>query len=80
MTSGWNLSAWLQCIGVASRCCCKEVYRYPHNNCERSAPVTRVGWRISLLYNYIYIFVSMGTFGPAWALRNAQRANVGLTG
>ena len=32
MASGWNLSAWLQCIGVASRCCCKEVYRYPHNN------------------------------------------------
>ena len=23
---------WLECIGVASRCCCKEVYRYPHNN------------------------------------------------
>ena len=19
-------------IGVASRCCCKEVYKYPHNN------------------------------------------------
>ena len=34
MASGWNL--WpmgrLQCIGVASRCCYKEVYRYPHNN------------------------------------------------
>ena len=32
MASGWNLWAWLQCIGVASRWCCKEVYRYPHNN------------------------------------------------
>ena len=21
-----------QCIGVASQCCYKEVYRYPHNN------------------------------------------------
>ena len=31
MNSGWNLSSWLQCIGVASRCCCKEIYRYPHN-------------------------------------------------
>ena len=29
MASGWNLWVWLQCIGVASRCCCKEVYRYP---------------------------------------------------
>ena len=26
--SGWNLWVWLQCIGVASGCCCKEVYRY----------------------------------------------------
>ena len=31
MASGWNLWALLQCIGVASRCCCKEVYRYPRN-------------------------------------------------
>ena len=38
MASGWNLWVWLQCIGVArcigvaSGCCCKEVYKYPHNN------------------------------------------------
>ena len=32
MVSGWNLWVWLQCIGVASGRCCKEVYRYPHNN------------------------------------------------
>ena len=32
VASGWNLWVWLQCIGVASRCCCKEVYTYPHNN------------------------------------------------
>ena len=25
MASGWNLWVWLQCIGVASRCCYKEV-------------------------------------------------------
>ena len=25
MASGWNLWVWLQCIGVASRCCCKDV-------------------------------------------------------
>ena len=23
---------WLECIGVVSGCCCKEVYRYPHND------------------------------------------------
>ena len=32
VASGWNLWVWLPCIGVASGCCCKEVYRYPHNN------------------------------------------------
>ena len=32
MASGWNLWIWLPCIGVVSGCCCKEVYRYPHNN------------------------------------------------
>ena len=41
MASGWNLWVWLQCIGVASRCCYKEVYRYPHNN-----------YKFSLLYLY----------------------------
>ena len=47
--------------------------------CERSEPHVRVGWRNSLVY--IYIFVSMGRpFGPAWAPRNAQRANVGPAG
>ena len=29
MASGWNIWVWLQCIGVVSGCCCKEVYRYP---------------------------------------------------
>ena len=32
MASGWTLWVWLPCIGVVSGCCCKEVYRYPHNN------------------------------------------------
>ena len=31
VASGWNLCVWLQCIGVVSGCCCKEVYRFPHN-------------------------------------------------
>ena len=29
--SGWNLWVWLECIGVVSGCCCKEVYTFPHN-------------------------------------------------
>ena len=28
MASGWNIWVWLQCIGVVSGCCFKEVYRY----------------------------------------------------
>ena len=32
VASGWNLWVWLPCIGVVSGCCCKEIYRYPHNN------------------------------------------------
>ena len=32
VASGWNLWVWLECIGVVvRRCCCKEVYRFPHN-------------------------------------------------
>ena len=31
MASWWNLWVWLECISVVSGCCCKEVYRYPHN-------------------------------------------------
>ena len=26
VASGWNLWVWLQCIGVASWCCCTEIY------------------------------------------------------
>ena len=32
MASRWNLWVWLECIGAVSGWCCKEVYRYPHNN------------------------------------------------
>ena len=40
---GWNLWVWLQCIGVASRCCCKEVQyidiliiiiNFPYSTCH----------------------------------------------
>ena len=27
-----GLYGLVPCIGVVSGCCCKEVYRYPHNN------------------------------------------------
>ena len=40
MASGWNLWVWLQCIGVVSGCCCKEVYiiilTFPYSTCISS--------------------------------------------
>ena len=47
MASGWNLWVWLECIGVVSGCCCKEVYRFPHNN-----------YYLSLLHLYSLFFGS----------------------
>ena len=26
MANGWNVWVWLECIGVVSGCCCKEVF------------------------------------------------------
>ena len=31
MASEWNLWVWLECTDAVSGCCCKEVYRFPHN-------------------------------------------------
>ena len=45
MASGWKLWVWLECIGVVSGFCCKEVYRYPHNN-----------YYFSLLHLYYIVF------------------------
>ena len=43
MASGWNVWMWLECIGVVSVCCCKEVstrflhnITYPYSNCISS--------------------------------------------
>ena len=40
MASGWNQSVWLECIGVVSGCCCKDVYdiliimiTFPYSTC-----------------------------------------------
>ena len=47
MASEWTLWVWLECICVVSGCCCKEVYRYPHNNySETSEERTLWGWAI----------------------------------
>ena len=40
MENGWNLWVWLDCIGVISGCCCKEVYRFPHITYPYSTCIT----------------------------------------
>ena len=52
MASGWNLWVWLECIGVVSGCCCKEVYRYPHNNYYFSLLNLNFG---SIIPNFLFI-------------------------
>ena len=58
MVSKWNLYMWLECIGAVSGCCCKEVYRYPHNNYYFSVLHLRVlpllGAAVSLLLSFIF--------------------------
>ena len=60
VASGWNLWVWIQCIGVASRCCYKEVYRYPHNwRAERAPHLSYSGEKSS---SYIYIYIPVYVF------------------
>ena len=60
MASGWNLWVSLQCIGVASRCCYKEVYRYPHNNYKFSLTPLVLGLFLAaaslLLCSFLNVF------------------------
>ena len=54
-----------------------------NNNCERSEPVTRVGWRnvlVYIIYIYIYLYPSAVHLVPHGPPVNAQRANVGPAG
>ena len=55
MASGWNLWVWLQCIGVASGCCCKEVIdiltiiiNFPYFTCISSFFVSSIPIRIRI--------------------------------
>ena len=52
MASGWNLWVWLQCIGVACGCCCKEVYRYP--SASKQAAIVSV--LKSLIFSILNVF------------------------
>ena len=40
VASEWNLWVWLQCIGVVSGCCCKEIItiiiNFPYSTCISS--------------------------------------------
>ena len=47
---------WLECIGVVSVCCCKEVYRFLHNTYPYSTFIT------SFQQQHPYIFVHLNIF------------------
>ena len=63
MTSGWNLWVWLECIGVFSGCCCKEVYRYLHNNYYFSLPhlYQLFFWQLFLNVFHLIIIIPLNT-------------------
>ena len=46
MASGWNLWVWLQCIGVVSRCCCKDTSLQQH-------PLTTINI-LTIIVNFPY--------------------------
>ena len=49
---------WLECIGVVSGCCCKEVYRNPHHNYYFSLlPLVLALWCL-LLCSFLNVFCS----------------------
>ena len=49
---------WLQCIGVVSGCCFKEVYRFPNWQAEASPPLSVELSEFSL-YLFIYLCLYM---------------------
>ena len=81
MASGWNLWVWLECIGVVSGCCCKEVYRfpritYPYSTCIStflqqlcsSFAVLLCSFFKCFSVLYIYNINILGLTGPTTAL------------
>ena len=70
LASGWNLWVWLECIGVASRCCCKEVYRFPHN-ITYPTPLILYGVPfVSKLKMMLVFTIHAGIYDSCWYLRS----------
>ena len=67
---------WLECIGVFSGCCCKEVYRYPHNNYYFSLYISLVlalfGSSIPTYLFILKMFFRSLPMCKMCAIRNAQ--------
>ena len=61
MANSSNLWVWLQCIGVASVCCCKEVYGYPHNNFNFPTPLVLAHFWQQHPYFFVY-FLNVSSF------------------
>ena len=48
---------WLECIGVVSRCCCKEVYRFPHNTYPYSTCISSFLQQHPYLIVFLFLFM-----------------------
>ena len=62
---------WLECIGVASGCGCKEVYRfpyitYPYSTCWGEPPHLTYCCAKSSVYIHIYIYY--GSYGQSYVV------------
>ena len=71
MASGWNLWVWLQCIGVASRCCYIRRYidiliiiiNFPYSTCIRSFFGSSI---LTSLFIFKMFFRSCKNKKPKW--------------
>ena len=59
VASGWNLWVWLECIGVVSGCCCKDVYRFPHNTFLQQHPFVPPSFFVHFLNVFLFLFYNM---------------------
>ena len=65
MASGWNLWVWLECIGVVSGCCCKEVYidiliiiiTFPYSTCISSCFGSSIPTSLFMVREFIGLFI-----------------------
>ena len=69
----------LECICVASGCCCKEVYRYPHNNYyfPYSTPISSFWQYIASLFLCSFLKCFKIKLGRSWGVQLGRSVGAG---